>query len=204
MWFCAYVSISATPHGQVPMPLVATQLCSASGVLIRLSRFDALTVAGGALLVKGCVPLGWVSCSAPVLPGLLGTCCRAVCPVAFRSSQHVHIMAQLNPFVKWTVERSGTMLPKSLGMTRFLNVLNKGSTDRMRVTHPCQHMHTQYHRVFHLSRTGTYRHTRMGEVAPRHSVYRLEKFLLKYEGTSTEAPTSPFNAHHTCRYTKEQ
>jgi len=29
----------------------------------------------------------------------------------------------------------------------------------------CQHMHTQYHRVVHLSRTGTHAHTRMGETA---------------------------------------
>ena len=73
---------------------------------------------------------------------------------------------------------------RSIGMTRFLNILNKGRQIAWYACQACQHLHTQYHHVFHLSRTGTYRHTRLGEVAPRHSVYRLEKFLSKIQPTS--------------------
>ena len=65
MWFCAYVSISATPHGQVPMPLVATQLCSASGVLIRLSMCLKPSYRAGGWFEGGSGQLvGWHSAEA--------------------------------------------------------------------------------------------------------------------------------------------
>ena len=43
-----------------------------------------------------------------------------------------------------------------------------------------------------------------GEVAPRSTVNRLNKFLSKSQQVSLQAPTSPLNAHHTCQYTKER
>ena len=62
------------PHLAVndPCCLSIPSGCSASGVLIRLSRFDALTIAWLELVVKWNVPVDGVSPFSSVFHGLLG------------------------------------------------------------------------------------------------------------------------------------
>ena len=77
-----------------------------------------LTIAGEWRSVKGCVPLVGVSLFSSRV-GLLGdslesqaTRCRSGL-----SSSDVITITQIPPGVKWTVGQSGTVLPRSLGMT---------------------------------------------------------------------------------------
>ena len=196
---------SATPHGQVPMPLVATQLCSASGVLIRLSRcVNSLYLVSGRLSRVVCHLLV-CHCSAPrwrFTRRLTGE--QAARWRSGLSSSDVITIAHRWSGVKWTVERSGTVLPKTLGMTRFLNILNKGSTDRM-VCMPG--MSAYAHTVSSRGLSFAHRHTRAhppgGKWRPGIAYIGLRNFCQKFN-LPLQASTSLFNAHHTCRYTKER
>jgi len=187
------------------MPLVATQLCSASGVLIRLSRcVNSLYLVSGRLSRVVCHLLV-CHCSAPrwrFTRRLTGE--QAARWRSGLSSSDVITIAHRWSGVKWTVERSGTVLPKTLGMTRFLNILNKGSTDRM-VCMPG--MSAYAHTVSSRGLSFAHRHTRAhppgGKWRPGIAYIGLRNFCQKFN-LPLQASTSLFNAHHTCRYTKER
>jgi len=168
------------------MLLVDTSGCSANGVLIRLSRcVNSLYLVSGRLSRAVCHLLV-CHCSAPRwrftrrLTGEQDTRCRSGL-----SSSDVITIAHRWSGVKWTVERSGTVLPKSLGMTRFLNVLNKGSTDYLTLAPRLSafaHSIIAWFIFCLLARTGT---PAWGETAAVPLRNRLEKFLSKIQPTST-------------------
>ena len=199
------LSLSATPHGQVPMPLVATQLCSASGVLIRLSRcVNSLYLVSGRLSRVVCHLLV-CHCSAPrwrFTRRLTGE--QAARWRSGLSSSDVITIAHRWSGVKWTVERSGTVLPKTLGMIRFLNVLNKGWTDYLTLApRVSAYAHTVSSRGSSFAHRHTSAHPLGGKLPPSHYVIGLRNFCQNIN-LPLQASTSPFNAHHTCRYTKER
>jgi len=164
------------------MPLVATQLCSASGVLIRLSRcVNSLYLVSGRLSRVVCHLLV-CHCSAPrwrFTRRLTGE--QAARWRSGLSSSDVITIAHRWSGVKWTVERSGTVLPKTLGMTRFLNILNKGSTDRM-VCMPG--MSAYAHTVSSRGLSFAHRHTRAhppgGKWRPGIAYIGLRNFCQKF------------------------